>query len=233
MEFTLLFAVLTAVAFLWIAARLLRRRLTEIPHAVDTLIGVASIGLFAGRVGAMIIDGVNPLTDPFQIILVRAGVDTAIAATVAVVALLWTTRARIPGWIDALAPMAVAGLAGWHGGCVWRGTCLGAASDLPWAIPLPGSTVTRHPVEIYAALAMVAWAFLVDRLPARPWLPTGAAMAGLALVRLATEPIRPSLEGGPMSFYALALATGVALAVFGDRLTGRFNPRRAPRSRSG
>jgi prolipoprotein diacylglyceryltransferase len=228
MEFTLLFAVLTAVAFLWASSRLFARRLTEIPHAVDTLIGVASIGLFAGRIGAMILDGVNPITNPFQIILVRAGVDTAIAATAAVMALLWTTRARIPGWIDALAPMAVAGVAGWHGGCVWRGTCLGAASDLPWAFALPGSSVTRHPVEIYAALAMLTWALIVNRLPMRPWLPTGAAVAGLALVRLATEPVRPSLDGGPVWFYGFALVAGVGLGLLGDRLTGR----RGLRSRS-
>jgi prolipoprotein diacylglyceryltransferase len=221
MEFTLLFAVLTAVAFLWASSRLRAQRLTEIPHAVDTLIGVASIGLFAGRIGAMILDGVNPITNPFQIVLVRAGVDTGIAATAAVLALLWTTRARVPGWIDALAPLAVAGVAGWHGGCVWRGTCLGAASDLPWAFALPGSLVTRHPVEVYATLAMLVWVVIVDRLPMRPWLPTGASVAGLALIRLVTEPVRPSLEGGPVWFYWIAVAAGVGLALFGDRLSGR------------
>ena len=137
MEFTLLFAVLTGVGATWLAARVASRRLEGIPHAVDTLIGTATIGLFAGRIAAMVMAGVNPITNPFQILLVRAGVDTPVAATVAVGALLWATRVDLPRWIDALAPIGVAGLAGWHGGCVWRSTCLGAISDLPWAYALP------------------------------------------------------------------------------------------------
>jgi prolipoprotein diacylglyceryltransferase len=218
MEFTLLFAVLTAVVFMLIAARLFSNRLGEIPHAVDTLVGAASVGLFAGRIGAMMLDGVNPMTNPFQIILVRAGVDTRVAATTALAVLVWTTRARVPEWMDALAPVAVAGVAGWHGGCVWRGTCLGAASDLPWAFGLPGSAVTRHPVELYAALAMVALSVVVDRLPARQWLPSGVAIGGVALVRLITEPLRPSLDGGPVWFYVTAAVVGLGAAALGRRI---------------
>jgi prolipoprotein diacylglyceryltransferase len=227
MEFTLLFAVFTAVAFLWVASRALSGRLAGIPHPVDTLIGVASIGLFAGRIAAMIIDGVNPVTNPFQILLVRAGVDTRVAAATAVAALLWTTRDRIPQWVDALAPVAVAGLAGWHGGCVWRGTCLGAASDVPWAFGLPGSTVTRHPVELYAAAGLLLVAVIVARLPLRPWMPAGLAVAGAALVRLVTEPLRPSLDGGPVWFYGAALAVGIIVALVGPSV------RKRPATRSG
>jgi prolipoprotein diacylglyceryltransferase len=231
-EFTLLFAVLTAVAAMALAARLARHRLAEVPHAVDILIGMASIGLFAGRIAAMVIDGVNPLTNPLQIFLVRAGVDTRVAALAAVGALAWTTRAMLPGWMDALAPVAVAGLAGWHGGCVWRGTCLGAASDVPWAYALEGSAVTRHPVELYAAAGLAVWAVVVAKLGMRPWLATGAAIAGVALIRLATEPIRPSLSGGPVAFYLIALLTGVGLVTLGVRFTGSpvSDPPDRPRS---
>jgi hypothetical protein len=74
---------------------------------------------------------------------------------------------------------------------------------------------------------------VVDRLPTRPWLPTGAAVAGLALIRLVTEPVRPSLEGGPVWFYGFALATGAALALLGGHASGLFSGRRGPRSHSG
>ena len=112
----------------------------------------------------MVGDGVNPLTNPFELILVRAGVETAVAAPVAVLALAWLWRRHLPDWVDAVAPVAVAGLAGWHGGCVWRGTCLGAASELPWAYGLPGSTVTRHPVEVYTAIGLAILTLVVSRL---------------------------------------------------------------------
>lgn len=225
MEFTLLFAVLTAVAAIWVASRVLSSRLEQVPHPVDTLIGSASVGLFAGRIAAMVGDGVNPVTDPFQILLVRAGVDTPVAATAAVAALAWTFRRHLPVALDTLAPVALAGLAGWHGGCVWRGTCLGTVTDVPWAFALPGSTATRHPVELYAALGLAMVAILVARLPLRSWLPTGAAVTGSALMRLATEPIRPSLDGGPIWFYLVATGTGVGLMLIGPRLrTGRPTP---------
>lgn len=224
MEFTLLFAVLTAVAAMWVAARIASRRLDGVPHVIDTLIGTATIGLFAGRIAAMLLAGVNPVTNPFQILLVRAGVDTAVAAVVAVGALLWTTRADLPRWVDVSAPIGVAGLAGWHGGCLWRSTCLGTISDVPWAYGLPGSDVTRHPVELYATLGLVLVALIVARLPLRPWLPTGVALVGAAAVRLATEPLRPSLDGGPVEFYGAAIfvgAVGVALGPMISRRTGR------------
>lgn len=223
MEFTLLFAVLTAGAAMYVATRLTRRRLTSVEGPIDTLMGAAVIGLVAGRVAAMLGDGVNPITNPFEVILVRAGVETAVAAPVALLALGWLWRRHLPGWVDAVAPVAVAGLAGWHGGCVWRGTCLGTASDLPWAFGLPGSTVTRHPVELYAMLGLVIVAVMVALLPARPWLSTGVAIAGAGLVRLVTEPVRPSLFGGPTTFYVVAVTVGVIIVVLGPRF-GRLDP---------
>ncbi len=218
MEFTLLFAVLTAGAAMYVTARATHHRLASVEGPVDTLMGAAVIGLIAGRVAAMLGDGVNPLTNPFELILVRAGVETAVAAPVAVMALAWLWRRHLPDWVDAVAPVAVAGLAGWHGGCVWRGTCLGTASELPWAFGLPGSTVSRHPVEIYAAIGLLLLAVAVSRLPARPWLATGVAITGAAAVRLATEPIRPSLFGGPTTFYAVAVVIGAVIVVFGPRI---------------
>ncbi len=220
MEFTLLFAVLTAGAAMYVAARSTRRRLESVEGPIDTLMGAAVMGLIAGRIAAMVGDGVNPLTNPFELILVRAGVETAVAAPVAVLALAWLWRRHLPDWVDAVAPVAVAGLAGWHGGCVWRGTCLGAASELPWAYGLPGSTVTRHPVEVYTAIGLAILTLVVSRLPAKPWLATGVAIAGAAVVRLATEPLRPSLFGGPTTFYAAAMVTGAAIVLLGPRFDG-------------
>jgi len=232
LEFTLLFAAATALAAVWIANRLTK---PEVDKPTDLLIGAAAVGLFIGRIAAMLLAGVNPITNPADILIVRAGVDTGFATIGALVALTWATRADLPRVSDLLAPAALAGLAGWHAGCVWRGACLGTVSDLPWAIAQSGSTVTRHPVEIYAAVGMLLTAYLVARLARTPWLRTGAALGLAAVVRIATQPVRPSLTGGPMWWYYAGATVGlvtVMWAIAGRRMkpslsgpaTGRERP---------
>jgi prolipoprotein diacylglyceryltransferase len=220
MEFTLLFAVLTAVAVMWVARKLLSDRLENVDSPIDALIGSATVGLIAGRLAAMVADGVNPLTNPLEIILVRAGVMTGVAAPVAVAVLLWTWREHVPKWVDATAPVAVAGVAGWHAGCVWRGACLGTTSNLPWAFAIEGSNITRHPVEIYTAILLALFAVGIARVRLGPWAATGLGITATALARLVTQPLRPSLTGGPVVFYLVAVAVGLAVAVFGTRLPG-------------
>ena len=60
---------------------------------------------------------------------------------------------------DALAPSITIGYAITRVGCFLNGCCHGTPSDLPWAIALPhiadhgAADVTRHPAQLYAALA--------------------------------------------------------------------------------
>jgi prolipoprotein diacylglyceryltransferase len=220
-EFTLLFAVLTAGAAMAAAARLLRSNLAGMDSPVDRLIRAAVVGLFVGRVASMVSDGVNPLTNPGTLILIRAGVRTEIAASVAVAAALWMWRRELPFVADALAPVAVAGLSGWHAGCVWRSTCLGRAADVSWGWALDGSDVTRHPVELYAAALLLLVVPLLVRLRSVAWAPTGGAIAAAAVSRLVTEPVRVSLTGGPTTFYAVAFVVGIAVVGFGVRSGNR------------
>lgn len=211
MEFTLLFAAASALVAMWVANRMAR---PDVVKPTDLLIGAAAVGLFVGRIAAMVIDGVNPITNPGDIIIVRAGVDTGFATVGALAALAWATRSDLPRVSDLLAPAAVAGLAGWHAGCVWRDACLGTVSDLPWALAQEGSAVTRHPVEIYAALTLVGAAYLLSRLPFAPWLRTGSALGLAALIRLGTQPFRPSLTGGPVWWYGAGIGAGLLIAVW-------------------
>jgi prolipoprotein diacylglyceryltransferase len=73
--------------------------------------------------------------------------------------------------------------------------------------------VTRHPVEIYAtllfllaAIALAAW-----KAYGRPnaGVPASLALLTAGAVRLVTEPLRPSLTGGPIWWYAVGVAVGV------------------------
>lgn len=217
MEFTLLWAALLAV-FLMRAMLYLQERRDLLPDDetgwFDVLLGAAIVGLVAGRLAAMILTGTNPITHPADMILIRGGVDTGFASVGALLYLAFALRRA--GWraADAIAPAALAGLAGWHAGCLFRGTCLGTRSELPWALSEPGSDLTRHPTELYAALlflaaALVAVTLLRRSLPRSAVFSLGLASAGL--IRLVTEPIRPSLGSGPIWWYGTAALLGMIL----------------------
>lgn len=215
MEFSLLWAALTAVAFGWLGLRIWNDRLPQ--NASDRLIGAALLGLVGGRLAAMLLQGVNPITHPADIIIVRGGVSTVAATIVFVATLIWSTR-RTPVAVDAMAPAVLLALAGWHAGCLWRNACLGAASDLPWAWALPGSTVTRHPVELYAAMALALGAFLMSRLDWRFWLRAGTALIVASTARLATEPLRPALGDAALVWYVVGVGVGAAMILLGPSL---------------
>ena len=216
MEFSLLWAALSAVAATWLGLQLWTERLPD--RAADQLIAATLTGLLAGRLTAMVSQGINPLTNPAEIIVIRGGVSTAAASITFIAGLAWTTR-RSTGAVDALAPSILLGLAAWHAGCVWRSACLGTPSELPWAWAQDASLVSRHPVELYAALGLVVGAVIVSRLGWSPWTRAGVALSAAAGIRLLTEPLRPSLGGGPQGWYLAGLIVGILVAVFGGRLT--------------
>jgi prolipoprotein diacylglyceryltransferase len=202
MEVTLLFAAATGVAPLWLVAK----RSGPPDDLADRALGAAVIGLFAGRLVAMIEVGVNPLTSPGDIMIIRGGVSTVGATIAALATIAWSARRDTVAILAALTPAALVGLAGWHAGCLFRDACLGTSAPFG-----------RHPTELYAAAlyligAAVAWR-LRDRAPDLTMV--GAGLAWAAGVRLLTEPLRPSLTGGPRVWYGLAVAIGLALTVAG------------------
>lgn len=215
MEFTLLWAALTAVLMTWIGTRIWSEGLPD--HATDRLVGAAAVGLLVGRVTAMLTQGANPLTHPADILIVRGGVNSGLASLGAIVTYLWSTKWRLQH-LDAIAPAALFGLAGWHFGCIWRGACLGDASTLPWAWSQEGSLVTRHPVELYTALALAGAAVLVARLPWRTLTKAGAGLILASTIRLLTESLRPSITGGPIGWYLAGVVVGVTAIVFGPHV---------------
>ena len=215
MEFGLLWAALTAAALGWAGLHIWRERLPE--NAADTLLTAAIAGLAFGRLVAMLAQGTNPLTRPADFIVIRGGVSTPAAAFAFIAVLVWAQRKDLRG-IDAIAPAVLLGLGGWHAGCLWRGACLGTPTELFWGWSQPGSAVDRHPVEIYAAIGLAIGSFLVGRLGWRPLTRAGTALAIASGVRLMTEPMRPSLTGGPIGWYWLAVALGVILVAAGPTL---------------
>lgn len=175
----------------------------------------AVVGVFVGRLAAMISDGVNPATSPADILIVRAGVATGWASVAAIATVGWLGRRELWPVFDGLAAASLAGLAGWHAGCVARASCLGSQTDLPWAVHQTGSPVGRHPVELYAALLFAAAAVGIAMWRERGRPPSGApaavALMAAGIIRLATEPLRPSLSAGPVGWYITATAAGGAI----------------------
>lgn len=211
MEFTLLWAALTGVAGLWIGVRFWAGDNSD--SLFDNLLLAAGVGLLGGRVTAMAAQGLNPLTNIGDLIIVRGGVST-VAATVFAIGTLYLSSGRKVNVLDRAAPAALLGLAGWHLGCLWRGACLGTASNLPWTWSEAASDITRHPVEIYAAIGIALGALLVSRLQMHPGIRAGTALAVASAVRLGTEPFRLSITGGPVEWYAAGIVLGLAVAVF-------------------
>lgn len=219
MEFTLLWSALTGVGGLYAALWWMGRRDTSlcVRDLWEIAIAAGVAGLAVGRLVAMVRGGVNPLAHPGELLLVRAGVDTVAASGAAVATAAWLARSDLREQLDGLAPAALIGLAGWHAGCLFRDACLGTPTSLPWAWSQPGSDITRHPVELYAALLLAIGAWLFFRLRLRypaPGLVSGLALALAGLARWTTEPLRPSLFAGPVWWYGAAIAAGTAVVIW-------------------
>ena len=224
MEFSLLGAVFVAVIPLYLVMYWEAKRGNAASCARnlwDVALAAMVSGLFVGRLAAMIGDGVNPLLNPADILIVRGGVATGPATIAALATVAWLGRNAVLAYADGLAAAALAGLGGWHGGCVVRDACLGTPSDLPWALAQGGSTVTRHPVEIYAAIILISAAAGIAgwRARGRPrsGVPAAAALLIAASVRLLTEPMRPSLGTGQRWWYAAGIAFALLLLVVTTR----------------
>ena len=94
---------------------------------------------------------------------------------------------------------------------------------------------------IPAAVALLSWIFLRERVPGRTWVAIGLAGAGIALLALARSPQAGAVQdsaaldgavavsAAPWWGYALLMGAVVCEAsyvVIGKRLTGRVSPRR-------
>ncbi|NND85720.1 MAG: hypothetical protein HKN46_11280 [Acidimicrobiia bacterium] len=224
MEFTLLGQAFMGVGAVWVTVRVLDRNgalSATVPKPWDVLLGATMVGLLVGRLWAMVAGGTNPLTTPLDIIFIRGGVDTIGATLGALGAVAWWTRSSPAAMLDALAVPALAGLTGWHAGCLVTGSCAGTETTLPWAIETAGG-VGRHPVELYAAIGFGLAAYALSRVRALPpGTVAGLALVAAAGVRAVTEPLRLHFGSGLLVPYLVGIGLGVIGLVVLPRLPDR------------
>lgn len=178
MDLTVLGRSVGAMAAAALALWALRRIRSEVVgDPFNDLLGAVLVGIGLGRLAYLWAEGVNVIADPVELILVRGGISPVPAAAGAVGFLAWTCRSDLLNRMDYLAPAGLSGIVVWEAGCWWQGACLGSPSGLWWAMALPGSELTRHPVGLYAAVLFAAAAIW---LLVRP-LPWKGATASVAL----------------------------------------------------
>ena len=213
MDLTLLLRAVGAMAAAGLVLWLSRRRLpSDYSQPFNDLLGAVLAGIAVGRLTYVLGEGIDVLARPVELIFVRGGVSPVSAAVAGVAFLAWTCRSDLLSRWDHLAPAVLAGLAVWEGGCWWQGSCLGTPSGLWWAVALPGSELTRHPVGMYAAVLLMAGAVWLWWRPLRVRGATAAAgLAWASVVRLAT----PLWSVGAWSPWTWAYLAGLLIGVGG------------------
>ncbi|MXX01964.1 MAG: hypothetical protein F4Z79_10205 [Acidimicrobiia bacterium] len=177
MDLTVLGRAVGAMAAAALALWALRRtRPAVVGDPFNDLSGAALVAIGVGRLAYLWAEGVNVFADPIELILVRGGISPVPAAAGAVGFLAWTCRSDVINRLDYLAPAALSGIAVWELGCWRQGNCLGSPSGLWWAMALPGSELTRHPVGLYAGVLLAAAAVWLLVRPL-PWRGATAAVA--------------------------------------------------------
>jgi phosphatidylglycerol:prolipoprotein diacylglycerol transferase len=138
-------------------------------------------------------------------------------------------RLSLPRAADVVAPGLAFGHALGRVGCLLGGCCYGrpVAPSFPFAVELAGAS--RHPVQLYEAAGLVALGAALLVLPKALTRHAGAVfacyLAGYALLRLATEPLRGDdfergfLAPGLSTSQTVAILTGAAAMVLLYRLT--------------
>jgi phosphatidylglycerol---prolipoprotein diacylglyceryl transferase len=175
-------------------------------------------GLVAGRLAHVAAYWTAYRDQPLEIIGLNAGAFLVWPAVVAALAgagwYVYRHKLPVAAVLDAFAPGLLVGLAIFDLGALLAGQTLGAPAALPWAISIWG--VTRHPVQVYEALAALIAAgatIWVLRMHRRPGTAAWVALLGYGLSRWLLEPFRAESILAPGGFRAMQLLGLAAVLV--------------------
>lgn len=153
------------------------------------------VGLAGARLGYAMRHLPAYLDDPLSLIALQPQTLSAFDGAAAALIFGWAyaRRASLPLWrtLDALAPLAAIVAVFFGLANLASGSGFGAATDVPWAIPLWGEN--RHPSQIYetaAAAIILAVTLRWSRRELPDGVPATAFVALTALARLVLETYR-------------------------------------------
>ena len=161
-----LMLMLAFVAGIFWATREAKRRRVSSDQVLDLSLFILIGSILCARITFVLLDRPawpDYLSHPLNILLVRMGglsFHGGLAGAV-IAGILFSWRRRIPFWklADICAPSAPLGYGIAKIGCLLRGCCYGAPTDLPWAMRFleePSANIwtpPSHPTQIYACLA--------------------------------------------------------------------------------
>ena len=133
--------------------------------------------------------------------------------------------------LDAAAPGVLAGLIIANLGALLGGNGVGAPADLPWAVEIWG--VSRHPVQLYAALCELTTLAVVLHALRKPSRPGTAALLGLlgwGLTTWLVEPFRAersTIVAGIRLWQVIGLSVARVVLWFLRRWAATADPSRA------
>lgn len=237
----LLATIALVLALVALLDRLLRRHSTD----RETVLALAStpvlLGIAVGRLAAVVQDDPGTLRRPFDLLLIRGGMEfwPGLAAATAAV---WVTarrrQTRPQEQLAELAPFALWAFAAYEAACLLRDGCFGppfSAGLRPGGIGEP-----QFPVGVVVGLSAAVLGFVVWRWSGllRPAGVMTASVAGLAAIRATAGFVLPRVSAGPtrahlesISVLALSLFIGAALlarSTLRSPGTRRFAPGRSP-----
>lgn len=210
--------VLTLVALL---DRLLRRHSTDREPVLALATTPVMLGIAVGRLAAVLQDDPGTLRRPFDLLLVRGGMEFWPGLAAAITAVWVTARrrqTRPQEQLAELAPFALWAYGAYEAACLLRDGCFGPpfqAGLRPASIGEP-----QFPVGVIVGLAASVLGFVVWRwsglLRSRGVI--AVSVAGLAAIRAAAGFVLPKVSAGPtrvhlesISVLALSLLIGAVL----------------------
>jgi phosphatidylglycerol---prolipoprotein diacylglyceryl transferase len=216
----LLALLLAGWAGLAVSARAARRLGVEGDHVYNAGLGALLGSIVAGRIGHVVAFWPAYRTQPLEILGLNPNAFLLWPAVLGgLIVIAWYLYRHGLAWrtmLDASAPGVMAGIAIASLGALLAGRAAGAPTDLPWAISLWG--VSRHPSQLYEALAALAVCGLVLWVLKRQVEPGRAAwvaILGYGLSRWLLEPFRAesvTVLGGLRAAQLLGLAAALIAA---------------------
>ncbi len=232
----LLATVAIVVGVITLLDRLLRRRGEKREPILAMAYGPLMAGLTAARLAAVALDDPATLRRPFDLLLIRGGMEYwAGVAVAAAVVWLASRRERVSGWerLAELTPFALWAYAAFEATCLVRDSCFGPSSPLGLRPGGLGDPQLPTGLLVGVAVAGVATVLWRERRRLSATVVIAAGFVAVAGARSISGFVLPKVTAGLTRPHQESLAVLTATALVGAGITARrafvaARPRHSP-----